>query len=447
MSLLPKTLRARTILVVFAAVLIAQAITLVRFLDRDEFIASGAAGAVASYIRLLQAAMASMAPEKHTALLATLQGSTGMRILPDEAQFTTSMDRNPPGHGFVKFLQAELGSDTVVLKSTDASPLTFFVGFQAGGQKWWLVLDGPKSQLPERLMGLAAIVVVVLGLSAPFVLGMTRPLRSLTEATRAFESGRTTSVPLTGPREIRELAERFNQMLARIEANERERTVMLAGLPHDLRTPISRLKVRAELVEDSDAREGFRRDVQDIEHISQQFVQYLRGVDGPALERSPLNLVGLVGERVERWVKGDNDVRMTVASGNVVVNGNRVALERLTDNLIGNAIQHGAPPIEIEVARADAGRVQLVVRDHGRGIPESEQSTALEPFTQLSAARGTKGSVGLGLAIAARIVRAHGGELQFRKCGDACFEVCVTLDSNGAILNTECGSTFGHELL
>lgn len=145
-----------------------------RFLDRDEFIASGAAGAVASYIRLLQAAMASMAPEKHTALLATLQGPTGMRILPYEAQFTTSMDRNPPGHGFVKFLQAELGSDTVVLKSTDASPLTFFVGFKAGGQKWWLVLDGPKSQLPERLMGLAAIVVVVLGLSAPFVLGMTR---------------------------------------------------------------------------------------------------------------------------------------------------------------------------------------------------------------------------------------------------------------------------------
>lgn len=145
-------------------------------------------------------------------------------------------------------------------------------------------------------------------------------------------------------------------MLARIEANERERTVMLAGLPHDLRTPISRLKVRAELVEDREVREGFRRDVQDIEHISQQFVQYLRGLDGPALERRPLNLVGLLGERVERWVKGDNDVRMTAASGNVVVNGNRVALERLTDNLIGNAIQHGAPPIEIEVARSDAGR-------------------------------------------------------------------------------------------
>jgi two-component system osmolarity sensor histidine kinase EnvZ len=432
MTVLPKTLRARTILLVCAAVLIAQAITLVRFLDRDEFIASGAAGAVASYIRLLQAAMASMPPEKHTALLATFEGPTGMRILPDKAQFTTPVDRNPPDHGFVKLLRAELGSDTIVLKSAEASPLTFFVGFEAGGQKWWLVLDGPKSELPERLLGLAAIVVVVLGLSAPFVLGMTRPLRSLTDATRAFESGRLMSVPLTGPREIRELAERFNQMLVRIAANDRERTVMLAGLPHDLRTPISRLKVRAELVEDRDAQAGFRRDVQDIEHISQQFVQYLRGFDGPALERSPLNLVGLVSERVERWANGGNDVRMTVASGNAPVNGNRVALERLTDNLIGNAIQHGAPPIEIEIAQSEAARVQLVIRDYGRGIPESAQSTALEPFTQLSAARGTKGSVGLGLAIAARVVRAHGGELQFRRRGAACFEVRVTLDCSNA---------------
>lgn len=111
-----------------------------RFLDRDEFIASGAAGAVASYIRLLQAAMASMAPEKHTALLATLQGPTGMRILPYEAQFTTSMDRNPPGHGFVKFLQAELGSDTVVLKALTRPRSHFSLvlkrAVKSGGSCW-----------------------------------------------------------------------------------------------------------------------------------------------------------------------------------------------------------------------------------------------------------------------------------------------------------------------
>ncbi|HEY0337218.1 MAG TPA: hypothetical protein VGC70_07720, partial [Burkholderiales bacterium] len=130
MTLLPKTLRARTILLVFAAVLIVHAISVVGvFHDRDEFIASATAGAFASYIRLLQAAMAATPPEKQRALLATFKGPTGMHLVRDEARFTTPMDTNPLGR-FAKLMRAELASDSVVLKNADTSPLAVFVGFE-----------------------------------------------------------------------------------------------------------------------------------------------------------------------------------------------------------------------------------------------------------------------------------------------------------------------------
>jgi two-component system osmolarity sensor histidine kinase EnvZ len=166
--------------------------------------------------------------------------------------------------------------------------------------------------------------------------------------------------------------------------------------------------------------------VQDIEHIAEQFVQYLRGFGASQSNREPINLAALVDERVRRWVSAGHDVCVSVSPNSPVMSGDSVALSRVVDNLIGNAIQHGAPPIELEITAGESGRVSLVVRDHGSGIPDAEQPHALEPFTKVSQARGSKGSVGLGLAIVARVVRSHGGDLQLRNRENEGFEVQVT---------------------
>ena len=427
MTLLPSSLRGRTLLVVFAAVLISQLITHVFIWEYKRFAVFSTAAVVSRYVNLLRVAMTVSPKESHAVLLETLHGRSGTRSRPGEAPPASHGESSSFARLVAESLSPELDLGTALPAAHENSGSGMAVGFEAGGEQHWLLLDGPALAPWRPWLMLAGTIGAVLALSAFLVHNMTRPLRSLSEAARAFGTGLAKPVVPAGPREIRELAEGFNGMLKQIEANDRERDVMLAGLPHDLRTPISRLKVRAELIDNEDARDGFRRDVQDIEHIAEQFVQYVRCFGAPDSARATVDFAALVAERVGRWVSSGNDVRFCAPPDGVVTAGDGVALSRLVDNLIGNAVQHGSPPIELAVAKGETGSVMLVVRDHGSGIPESERSQALEPFTKISRDRGTKGSVGLGLAIVTRVARSHGGVVQLRNLGNAGFEVQVTL--------------------
>jgi two-component system osmolarity sensor histidine kinase EnvZ len=428
MTLLPNSLRVRTLLVMFSAVAITQLITYVGIIrEHKQFNISSTITIVSRYVQLMKTAIAASPKESHAALLGGLTERTGMRVRQGDAPPAGPVDTSPVVRGIIKDLKSELGPDAIVVVTSREDRRRFLsVGFQAGGEQWWLELDGPATTAWVPLLMIAGTIAAVLALSAFLVCNMTRPLRSLSEAARAFGSGLSKPVVPAGPREIRELADGFNAMVEQIDANERERNVMLVGLPHDLRTPISRLRVRTELLDDEEAREGIRRDVRDIEHIAEQFVQYVRGFDPSSATREPVDLTALVAERVGRWVSSGNDVRLSQPSVGPVIEGDAIALARLVDNLIGNAVQHGSPPIEVEIVRGGTDGVALVVRDHGTGIPYEEQSRVLEPFTKVSTARGTKGSVGLGLAIVTRVARRHGGHVQLRNLGTTGFEVNVT---------------------
>jgi two-component system osmolarity sensor histidine kinase EnvZ len=217
------------------------------------------------------------------------------------------------------------------------------------------------------------------------------------------------------------LADSFNGMLVRLRQIESERLVLLGGLPHDLRAPLTRLRLRLATFSGLDEHPGIADDIASIDRIVRQFSEYLRGVQ-PNEPRQPLHEI--VRAAVESYQGLGRDVQMEGDPGADVLLP-QFAVRRLVDNLIENASQHGQEPISVRVGITGSGGAELRVADHGPGIPADAAEAALQPFTKLDPARG-RGSCGLGLAIVRQLARQLGGGVRFER-GQNYFAVVVSL--------------------
>jgi two-component system osmolarity sensor histidine kinase EnvZ len=169
--------------------------------------------------------------------------------------------------------------------------------------------------------------------------------------------------------------------------------------------------LRIEMADDPTLKDGLRKDLQDMQHMVDQFIGFVRGTDPAGYRYAAIPLTEWVVERVYGWEGAGTPVHLTLATDlPMTVQGDAAALARLLDNLIGNALHHGAPPIEVTLQER-AGAAVLTVADHGPGIPAERRAEALRPFARLDDARTRSGNVGLGLALADAITRAHNGTL------------------------------------
>jgi two-component system osmolarity sensor histidine kinase EnvZ len=253
------------------------------------------------------------------------------------------------------------------------------------------------------------------------------PLARLGKAVTATGDGAACTVTPEGPREVRRLAERHNVMLDQLAKAEGERREMLAGLTHDLRAPLARLRLRLALLESDAERTGLARDADDMERIVAQCLAFLRSEER-SLEAAPLAIAEVLRDEVARHCELGRAIELSVDE---VAKQSRVALsagnlQRLLDNLLDNALQHGAPPVEVALSCA-ADFVVLRVRDHGPGIAPADRARALEAFAQIEPARATGGSCGLGLAIVRRIAAACGGAVSLEDATGGGLAVVVRL--------------------
>lgn len=246
------------------------------------------------------------------------------------------------------------------------------------------------------------------------------------DATDQLASGQPKRVKPTGPTETRILGERFNGMLDALASAESVKRTLLAGLPHDLKGPMTRMWLRIEMSDDILLKEGIKRDLEDMQHIAEQFIQYLRGTDGAAYDRQAIPMDTWVTERVNNWQSAGSDVTLLGRPYACFVMGDSLALSRLLDNLIENALHHGSPPVHISLTSQGQNAVLRVI-DHGDGIPESKRIEAIEPFVRLDKARTRSGNVGLGLALAVIISQAHSGSLTLGQSATGGLEVQVNL--------------------
>lgn len=240
---------------------------------------------------------------------------------------------------------------------------------------------------------------------------LSRPMHRL--ATAAQELGRNIHrppLPEDGTLECRDASRVFNQMQAHIRQQLAERDRFVAAVSHDLRTPLTRLRLRTESLGDARAQQLFRRDIAEMDAMIASTLDYLRGAAGA--EAWVLLDVQALAESMadDQMAMGH---RVTVAGQAAPLRVQAVALRRCLDNLVGNAVRYGG---SAEVTLHDAAdALTIEVRDHGPGLPPGELERVLEPFYRVEASRNRQsGGAGLGLTIASDIVRSHGGQLVLR---------------------------------
>ena len=263
---------------------------------------------------------------------------------------------------------------------------------------------------------LSSIIILIL------VRQMNRPLRRLQNAANNYsKTGKAPYLDTNhGPLEIRQVNQAFNHMVYTLEQTERDRQIMLAGISHDLRTPLTRIRLTAEMLPDEFFREGLIYDVDDMDAILNQFISYMR--DGSDEELTDTNINSLLQELVVQFKP--LDIRFE-AQELPVIPARSLSLKRLIANLINNAKRYGAEPIELSASHVDQ-YILITVADHGEGIPPDQVEELMQPFVRGNSARTIQGS-GLGLAIVKRIVDIHHGQINIRNREQGGLEVVISL--------------------
>lgn len=236
-----------------------------------------------------------------------------------------------------------------------------------------------------------------------------RPITRLAQAAEAFGKGRTVTYRPSGAVEVRAAGNAFLDMRNRIERQIEQRTLMLSGVSHDLRTPLTRLKLGLSMLDDADAAD-LKRDVDEMQSMLDEFLNFARGIS--EAEPEPVDPAELLRDLVEDFARAGKAVTLVAVEGQGTILLRRLAMRRAVENLITNAVRYGSRA-EVSMMLTEKS-LRIRVEDDGPGIPPAQRSEAVKPFTRLDAARNqNKGSgVGLGLAIATDIARAHGGVLR-----------------------------------
>lgn len=369
-----------------------------------------------SNINLVRAALFAAAPEKRLTLFRELSGREGIRLLPMDVGDVVESPKDSRFFDLVRqYLRQKLGPDTNLALAVNGIP-GLWVSFQldeGDDDHFWLMLPRERAHRNVAwnwlLWGLLSLLLALAG-AALIARRITRPLANLAVAAEAVGQGKQPApLPEDGAAELNSLASSFNRMTRDLARHEQDRAEILAGISHDLRTPLARLRLEVEMsVSDPQAQAGMAADIEQMDMVIGQFLDYARG----EAAETPVE-TSLTG------ILADIAIHQAAIGLPVVLAGQTLpliqarpgALRRALDNLVGNA--HKYAPGEITLhSESDNHEIRIDVLDRGTGIPVEEIERLKRPFTRLDLARSDATGTGLGLAIVERIARLHGGRLE-----------------------------------
>ncbi|HEI8463639.1 TPA: two-component system sensor histidine kinase EnvZ [Morganella morganii] len=259
-----------------------------------------------------------------------------------------------------------------------------------------------------------------------FIRYQNRPLTELESAARQIGTGGPL-VPVreAGAAEVRSVIRSFNQMSRDIKTLEQDRTVLMAGVSHDLRTPLTRIRLATEMMNPDDdyLAESINNDIEECDGIIEQFMAYLR--TGREMEMMHLELTSVLNEVIEAHIHSDVSLQNDVIQASVYLTGNPIAIKRALGNMLVNATRYGNGWIRVS-SGSDEHFAWFQVEDDGNGIDEADIPDLFQPFVQGEKARNNKGT-GLGLAILRRIVDAHDGKIDVGRSQRGGFRIRVML--------------------
>ncbi len=256
------------------------------------------------------------------------------------------------------------------------------------------------------ILGASTLLTAV---SVIFIRNQVKPIRRLAEAADAFGRGQDAEpFKPAGAREVRQAARAFIDMRERLTRHIEQRTALLAGVSHDLRTPLTRLRLQLALMPDSPERRAAEADLKEMEEALNEYLAFARGQAGE--ETGPVDLTALCREIAQKAGRGGSEITLDLEE-DLIAQGRRGALSRAVSNLVQNALAYGGGAALS--ARRRGRRIEIRVDDDGPGIPPELREEAFKPFSRLDPARNAnRTGVGLGLAIARDAARAHGGDVR-----------------------------------
>ncbi|NML24682.1 ATP-binding protein [Zoogloea dura] len=416
----PRTLLWRIFLVVTFLMLASVATWSAIFNHFDVASRAGQmAQTVVSIINLTRTALLNADPALRKDLLLDLATLEGIRIYPAEKQDRTApLEDSALMQMLTTEVRQQLGPETRFASSWEGLA-GFWVSFRIQADdpedagEFWVMLPVERVMRPHTRewigWGAAALCLALLG-AYVIVSRLSRPLKDLTVAARTVGRGEIPArLDEDGPTELSELAHAFNQMSRDLQELDADRALILAGVSHDLRTPLARLRLGVEMCgADAADVDAMVSDIEDMDRIIGQFLSFSRESGDEIL--TPLDLTGMAEELAALYTRRGFPLTLHTR-GIAIAEARPQALRRAVTNLIENALRYAGHPPELEVGMVD-GRPAIEVLDRGPGIPPADAERVKRPFTRLESARSnTKGS-GLGLAIVDRIVRGQQGEFR-----------------------------------
>ncbi len=421
--LMPQTLLGRSLLILIAPVFLIQIISTVIFFDRHwSKMTSRLAYAVAGEIAVIvEAAKAgeienvALLAEKHLELLVTYEDGKKLDIV--EGGYSASIS----WEAMIK--------DTMIQELSKAIRVPFVVDVDFN-ERWVEVRVQMENgvlniSLPQRrlfsstsyifLIWVFFASTILLLIAVLFMRNQIRPIRRLALAAERFGKGRNVlNFKVEGAKEVRQAGQAFLDMKTRIQRQISQRTDMLAGVSHDLRTPLTRLKLQVSMMGDSPDIYDMKRDIQDMEKMIEGYLNFVRGQGRENAQF--VDIVSLLSEVSVSTKRQGSDVSLNVNGiSSLYVSLRATAFKRCIGNILSNASKY-SNFIWVTLDHAHDGMLALTIEDNGPGIDEALYDEVFRPFYRVDGSRNVEtGGIGLGLPIAMDIVHAHGGEIWLGK--------------------------------
>lgn len=422
--LYPQSFFARTLWMVLLAVLFSKALTLIYLMLNEDVLVDRQYSHGAALT--LRAYWASPASER-----AAIAKAAGLQLVAED-DVPVGEQHWPYSDIFSEQMRAELGADTQV-RIRAQTPPSLWVNAPSLGPDWIRVPLYPHPLRGQRVWNLVAwfLGIGLLSTAAAwiFVRQLSAPLKRLVIAARLFGQGRSVRLPVDvdTASEMAEVYRAFNQMTDDVEQAGRERELMLAGVSHDLRTPLTRLRLSLELLDsDNELTSDMVRDIEDMNAILDQFLAFIRDGRDEPMEACDLN--ELISAVVAPYLQQGRSIRLCLEEM-PSLELRRVSIKRMLVNLLENALRYGAQGIEVAasvVSDEHAAHVVISVLDRGPGLAPEDLQRIFNPFYRGDQARGGQGA-GLGLAIVQRIAAQHGGKVELQNRAGGGLEAFVYL--------------------
>lgn len=392
---------------------------------------------IVSVVTITRAALTHSAPDKRRELLIELASNEGIRVyLLEDTDRVVEQDATETFVELANMIRTKLGGNTRFAREVN-DVTGFWVSFDIEEDQYWLRLDEDRVVSASNLqfLGWAIITLVITLLGAVFISKLiNEPLSQLSLAARSLAKGRKPkTLPEVGSKEIRETNASFNKMMEDLARIESDRAVILAGISHDLRTPLARMQLEVEMAElTDDARLGMQADLGQMDGIIGQFLDYAKPLETVMFET--INLSELLNQVVEESSRLPDVVMRSSIGKNIQLPGNKVELRRVFNNLIENGRRYGRTPgtdhvrIDIKCGYKNREKQQGILftyRDHGLGVPDADMKRLLRPFTRGDISRSQANGSGLGLAIVDRIVKRHGGLIRISNHANGGFMIAI----------------------